>query len=76
MKKPTSKSYKIFSFFMSIVGIAIVIAGAMMIPNMGLQAIIFIAVGFIFLLNGRRWMSYAKKVAEMEKEQKEAEGKE
>lgn len=76
MKKPTSKAYKIFSYFMSIVGIAIIIAGAMMIPNMGLQAIIFIAVGFIFLLNGRRWMSYAKKVAEMEKEQKEAEGKE
>lgn len=71
MKKPTSKTYKVFSFFMSIIGIAIMIAGAFMISSLGLNSIIFIAVGAIFLLNGRRWMSYSKRVAEMERRQKE-----
>jgi len=76
VKQPTSRTYKIFSYFMCIVGIAIVVAGAMLIPSMKLNAVIIIAVGFIFLLNGRRWLNYAKRVARMEKEKQEAEGNE
>ncbi|MBQ3532206.1 MAG: hypothetical protein IJA51_00735 [Oscillospiraceae bacterium] len=74
MKTPTPRAYKIFGMFMSVVGIAILIAGAMMIPALQLNAVILIAVGGIFLLNGRRWMGFAKQAAEIERKKKEEEG--